>query len=114
MVLDFLVLGSYSPIQLSIGSTKSAHACECIQLKQTAQALVESKAVFSGRATNIEVRPELFSKIAKFDVDKTWKGISNTAVTVVTGADSGACGFPFEVGKEYLVYSYDSHGGGSS
>ncbi|NUK30335.1 hypothetical protein HT574_09595 [Parageobacillus sp. VR-IP] len=42
-----------------------------------------------------------------FSVDRTWKGVNETHVVVYTGFSEAACGYPFEAGKEYLVYAYD-------
>jgi hypothetical protein len=103
-----------SILQLGITSNKIAFACECIEPKEPAQPLSESKTVFSGKVVKIDVQPENYVKIVKFDVERAWKGISTTTVTAVTGANGGSCGFPFEEGKEYLVYSYDSYGSSKS
>ena len=110
ILLTVIVIGLNSILHLGITSNKIAFACECIEPKEPAQALNESKTVFSGKVAKIDLQPENYVKIVKFNVERTWKGISTTTVSAVTGADGGSCGFPFEEGKEYLVYSYDSYG----
>jgi hypothetical protein len=40
----------------------------------------------------------------KFDIDEAWKGASDQAV-VYTGTGGGDCGYPFEIGRKYLVYA---------
>jgi len=40
----------------------------------------------------------------KFAVVKQWKGTASKTVEVATRLTGEACGFPFEVNKEYLVY----------
>ncbi len=39
-----------------------------------------------------------------FAVVKQWKGTTSKTVEVATRLSGEACGFPFEVNKEYLVY----------
>ena len=40
----------------------------------------------------------------EFEVIKRWKGVESGRSVVYTPLTGEACGFPFEVGKEYLVY----------
>ena len=37
-------------------------------------------------------------------VTRIWKGKPGKTLTVFTGRGGGDCGFPFERGKEYLIY----------
>ena len=40
-------------------------------------------------------------------MSEVWKGPKQQTVEIITGADSGVgCGYPFEEGREYLVYAY--------
>src|SRR5216117_3188514 len=89
-------------IQSPSHSNNSAFACECLQPKPPIEALNESKAVFSGKVTEIESDDS--GKTLTIDVDRAWKGISNNSVTVVTGLGDADCGFPFQEGKDYLVF----------
>jgi hypothetical protein len=43
---------------------------------------------------------------ATLDVASSWKGVTTTPVTVVTGFGGGDCGFGFSQGQQYLVYAY--------
>jgi len=95
-------------IQTHSHSNNAAFACECLQPKPPIQALNESKAVFSGTVTAIKSGDS--GKTATIDVERAWKGISNDTVTVITGLGDADCGFPFQEGKEYLVYSHDVEG----
>jgi hypothetical protein len=42
----------------------------------------------------------------KLRVERSWKGPSCTELKVETGRGDGDCGYPFEVGKSYLVYAH--------
>lgn len=42
-----------------------------------------------------------------FRVHKTWKGVMQPRVVVVTSNNAGTCGFPFKLGEQYLVYAYE-------
>lgn len=95
--------------QLPSHRSNTVFACECTIPKPPDEALIESDTVFSGKVTGVYT-DDSGMKIS-FDVDKAWKGISNDTVSAVTGLGSADCGYPFEEGKEYLVYTY---GGGES
>ena len=49
----------------------------------------------------------------QFDVQTVWKGTNTDTITLVTQEDTAACGYPFEAGVEYVVYSYDGTDVGS-
>lgn len=63
-----------------------------------------SAAVFLGRVTRIEAD----RLVVQFAVSEAWKGVVTPRVEV-TGASSD-CDFPFETGREYLVFA-DASGG---
>ena len=46
-----------------------------------------------------------------FVVDRSWKGVETTSVTIRTGYNTGnSSGYPFEVGEYYLVYASHAYG----
>ena len=92
----------------SIGSCRDAFGCSCVEPKPPAEALEESKTVFSGKVVSIDSNE--FGKLVTFDVDRAWKGVSKDRVTAATPANSAACGYDFEEGREYLIYSHDDEG----
>lgn len=48
----------------------------------------------------------------KFKVEKYWKGVKETFITVVGApATAGACGLPVKVGEKYLIYAFKSDEG---
>jgi hypothetical protein len=59
--------------------------------------------IFSGIVTNI-VRQGSYNRVT-FNVYRTFKGASYNKITVNTNASTGACGYNFERGSEYLVYT---------
>lgn len=90
----------------SIGSCREAFGCSCVEPKPPAEAFQESKTVFSGKV--VSINSDEFTKLVTFDVDRAWKGVSEDRVTAVTPANSAACGYDFEEGGEYLIYSHDA------
>ena len=60
--------------------------------------------MFAGRVASME--PGSYGKTVRFDAERAWKGVTESAVTVTTGNGGGDCGYGFEQGKEYLVYAY--------
>lgn len=80
------------------------------------KAFTSASSVFSGKVLEItegEPSPllaELKMLTVKFRVKKSWKLVRTDEVMVLTGSINNLCGFPFEVGKSYLVYG---QGGGN-
>jgi hypothetical protein len=80
------------------------------------KAFTSASAVFSGKVLEITegepspVLAELKTLTVKFRVMKSWKLVRTDEVMVLTGSINNLCGFPFEVGKSYLVYG---KGGGN-
>ena len=40
-----------------------------------------------------------------FEVLESWKGVTSRRLELVTGGGGGDCGYPFVVGKRYLVFA---------
>jgi hypothetical protein len=65
--------------------------------------------VFAGEVVSIEPvdddPSEQFDAVT-FAVDRSWKGVESSPVTIETHQDEATCGYPFEQGESYLVYAY--------
>jgi len=92
---------------------QESSACSCI-IQSTNEALEDSVAVFSGKVTKITEEHPTSPMISSEDpvtveiqVDRVWKGPSEKTIKVTTASDEGTCGYGFEMGKTYLVYSYE-------
>jgi hypothetical protein len=92
---------------------RDVQGCTCIGKPPVSESFAEARAVFVGVV--IEKRPstwELFEGqssagfVYEFRVERAWKGISEPRVQVLTGIGRGDCGWPFELGRTYLVYVY--------
>ncbi len=104
-----------------------AFACSCAALPGTPQerareALSGSTAVFSGEVVEFERPPPDTAMVegtmltvmgdagnkatVTLQASEVWKGPQQQTVTITTEADSSVgCGYPFEEGREYLVYA---------
>jgi hypothetical protein len=88
--------------------------CTCIERLSMESARTAADAVFLGTVTSVREVTErsgdgahaVVSREVAFSVDAAWKGLAAREVLVYTGTGAGDCGFPFEVGKRYLVYGY--------
>lgn len=93
--------------------TQSSYACSC-ELQQSNSSLEQqvkaakkkSKAVFSGEVLEINESPDKDFLLVSIRVRSIWKGVKGKEIVVVTGKGKGDCGYPFQVGKNYLVYAY--------
>lgn len=90
----------------------TAYGCSCIAPELPQASRDQAAAVFAGRVTNID-RPSNFTSTidpikVTFDVSYVWKGKESNTINLLTARESASCGFPFEEGKEYLVYANTS------
>ena len=95
-----------------------ASACSCVMLpgsqkERAEQALSDSEAVFSGEVVDFENTPNITmmggntaTATATLRVSEVWKGPERQTMQIGTAPNDGvSCGYPFEEGKEYLVYA---------
>jgi hypothetical protein len=106
-----IVLSGIVALMLLIPSVGRACTCELpfsnkTLKQQVLEARTKSEAVFSGKVVEIIENPQVFHVIVKFKVQGSWKQINTDEVRVFTGRGNGDCGYRFEVGESYLVYSY--------
>lgn len=89
-----------------------AWACSCMEPPPPKIALDQATAVFVGKVIEMKPldpsTPESIQdgvNTVLFDVSQAWKGIESARVTIQTLNSLAACGYPFQVGEEYLVYA---------
>jgi len=87
-----------------------ASACSCDADPPTAtmeqlvaQALSGAQAVFAGKVVAIDKRTRPVRVV--FMVDRSWKGNVPRKVVISTGRGDGDCGYPFLIGRRYVVYA---------
>lgn len=86
-----------------IGSASPAAACSCAPPAPAETAAQEADAVFVGTVTDLT--PAGGGVVAHVSVETVHEGEVAAEVEVHTASDSAACGYPFEVGREELVYA---------
>ena len=98
-------------------AAKPALACTCTAPSTPEEGLHQSSAVFRGKV--IEIYRPILDRIGltkshtyrvRFEITKRWKGAHSRKFVVTTRLSGEACGYPFEQGKEYLVYVVDTAG----
>ena len=87
-----------------------AYACSCATPPGPKGALASSEAVFSGEVTGIEKKEVATSRhpgtlMVTLRVFEVWKGPERATLEVTMPSQGSACRFPFEEGKEYLVFA---------
>lgn len=125
---------------VAFAPASTALACRCVR-SAPADALARAAAVFEGRVLEVtpvrdgapvelgepcvsgncderssEPTPEsvMTTVEVRFSITRQWKGVTSEEIRVRTARDSAACGFPFEVGEDYLVYASAEQGGALS
>ena len=115
-------------IQFAIPSPVSA--CSCVESGSPVNEFIASDAVFTGQVTSVSSNSSPITYLlarmldavniypsylytdqfwgydVTFAVQKSWKSISTTSVTLQTGSGGGDCGYLFSPGDDYLVYAY--------
>lgn len=94
------------------GGLQEVQACSCAGPLPPNQALQEASSVFTGTVVSIDSVEFSFDTWTvlqhrvTLNVGQSWKGVDSTTVFVYTATNSAACGYYFEPGQEYLVYTY--------
>jgi hypothetical protein len=92
-----------------------ASACSCAsfgsQQEQAKQALSDSEAVFYGEVVGVEKNRAATARnpgtvTVTLQVSEVLKGPERGTLEVSTPSTGTACRYPFEEGREYLVYAY--------
>jgi MYXO-CTERM domain-containing protein len=86
---------------------RSAEACSCVAPSPVEVSLEESHAVFVGKVEKIsKVGDASMATLAvELSVERHFKGPTDARIIVSTSAFSASCGYRFEEGERYLVYS---------
>jgi hypothetical protein len=87
-------------VALLLLSVESGFACTCVE-PSNIESFKLADAVFFGKAVNVGY----FRSGTAFRVERAWKGVSISEVTVLTNPNVSSCGFRFEEGKSYVVYA---------
>ncbi len=112
MLLRLLLVVSMISLGFVISPT-STSACSCALQGTPEDELAGSSLVFRGTVTSIGTLDEGESLSIIFDVETVWKGPQSETIKLTTYADSAACGYPFDAGVDYVVYSWNGRDVGS-
>ncbi|MBT2682820.1 hypothetical protein J7E42_04240 [Bacillus sp. ISL-37] len=104
-LISFLILVFLLGAVLTTFPTVS-HACKCVEPQSVEREVESSKAVFSGKI--IDIRTEKNNRNILFEVEETWKGVSQTEI--ILKDEWSSCSLDFVEGESYLVYAYDFQG----
>jgi hypothetical protein len=86
---------------------QDAIACSCLEAPSVESAVDGAHAVFEARvADSRSGGPPGKELHVVLDVTRSHKGAGAGRVEVVTASDTAACGYPFQRGKDYLVYAH--------
>ena len=109
------------------GLYTQATACSCKQIAPQ-EAFEKADAVFSGTVERFEPDDTTYEEATAYPgqrkyvikenqltawitVTKKWKGVEGPHAKVNTATNDAVCGYPFKVGREYLIYGKrDRHG----
>ena len=98
-------------------SPNTGYACSCAEPGSPLEELERSSAVFSGEVIGIVdknkngyLKSSADPIAVLFEVEETWKGVTQSQVLVYTERDEASCGYQFALNTKYLVYAYESEG----
>jgi hypothetical protein len=122
---------------ITVLAPSSVLACSCARLPPpgpgAAPSLAEitsnkDLAIFEGTVASAQLKGSLFDAnvgdlvsadldgdspfmLVSFDISRSYSGQQSKTLQVRTGLGGGDCGYPFEVGKQYLVYAFKNESG---
>jgi len=90
---------------------QAVYGCSCREVETDKKQRVNYKkwlkgfdgAVFVGQVAKIEQAESRHQVKVTFEVEKYWKGVEATEVSIHTARDSAACGVGYVEGKKYFV-----------
>jgi hypothetical protein len=88
-------------LALCAADVTPAAACSCVGNHSLLSVLASAEAVFAGTVTKMD------SPLVTVAVSQRWKGPSNATLTV---SNPPVCAYPFEVGKDYLIFAVEDDG----
>ena len=90
----------------ALGACGLAEACSCRGESSPAEAFTDAKLVFRGRVESFGKGPAAHvPRSVRFSVSRVWKGAVTAHHVIYTGFGGPDCGFPFEIGQEYVIYA---------
>jgi hypothetical protein len=90
---------------LTLGFEAKLVGCDCAPPPAPKKAMVFATAVFLAEVVKIEEAGEW--RTVTLRVAKWWKGGDAAEVTISTHKSGKSCGYGFEKGKKYLVYTHE-------
>lgn len=101
-----ILLSGCALLILSWQTPQQSQACTCLPPPPPARAVAEAAAVFVGQVISFEEFPAQYERLARFSVQRAWKGLSGEVDSIYTPFSEASCGYDFEVGETYLVYAF--------
>jgi hypothetical protein len=92
------------------GDLERALACSCVESAGVSVDFAQSGSVFEGKVTRLQHEPKQHRLTARVEVLRRWKGAPRSPVDVVTIDEGSLCGFGFERGKSYLLFTPETDG----
>lgn len=88
----------------------AALACTCLPPPPQSGAFAEAELVFRGKVLYATPGGDFWVNVG-FQVDQVWKGPVDLLKELRTTSNSAACGYGFQVGREYVIYVSDGQSG---
>jgi hypothetical protein len=108
MTLRSLCLVAFVACWLTL--TARARACSCVASPGVKEDLAASGSVFEGKVIELRHDPARHRIVARVSVLRRWKGAPSKQLDVVTIDEGSMCGFGFERGKSYLLFTPEATG----
>jgi hypothetical protein len=90
-----------------------ARACSCIGGIPICETFWKTPVVFAGEVIDISPAPDpaaFADRRVRFTVERVWRGAASDTIDVMTSGSSASCGYGFQPGERYLVFTYDRGG----
>lgn len=100
-----------------IGSSRSVYACSCVPptpgetlRSKVVKSRADATAIFIGTVVSVRYSEEKMNgtpvkRLARFKVERSWKGPTTEFIEVESANVCCLCGITFSEGERYIVYS---------
>ncbi len=103
-------ISAFALVVISLTHAARARACSCVEAGGVKEALESAGSVFEGKVRELRHDPTRHRITAHVSVLRRWKGADAKSVDVVTIDQGSLCGFGFERGKTYLLFTPEAEG----
>ena len=107
-ILVIFLIASIGMGLMVFADSSAVYGCSCVGPLSVSAQFERSDAVFTGQVMEVKEQKSsrgYMTKAVLFEIERYWKGGTQTQISIQTGNGGGDCGMNFEPSQDYLVYA---------